>query len=252
MFNAKGNPRFLETIDDLSEFSDRLCECTKSKKRNNRNTISVLGKALVNLAKDSPKHILRVLESRLDVALANGSLNSGSSLGQLNVLFCNFASDSSGHLNRDCTTEFKRLSECLFTQKQNGTKRSNYGINIHKSFLRNHWLSGIEDISNCIAVFDDDGNTNVRCKTRRRIPKDPSRRIKYIYESLLGQRLPKISPLHRVANDLGNVLSMMPWGRQLIEETCYYLSIYQDGVKRINRLSKLQKKNKRATAKYVQ
>ncbi|XP_043664511.1 uncharacterized protein LOC122627466 [Vespula pensylvanica] len=248
--NATENPRFLGTIDDLSEFSDRLCDCTKSKTRNSRNRISILSKALANLAKDSPKHTLRVLGSRLEVALANGSSNSGSSLGQLHVLFCNLVSNSSGRLNRDCITEFKDLSECLFTQKRNSTKRSNNGINNHKDFLRNHWLSGIEDISNCIAVFDDDGNANVKCKTKRRIPKDPTRRIKYVYESLLGQRLSKRSPLHRVASNLGNVLSTMPWGKQLIDETSYYLSIYQDGVKKINRLSKLQKRNEKVAAKY--
>ncbi|XP_035733657.1 uncharacterized protein LOC118446746 [Vespa mandarinia] len=251
VYNAKKNPRFLGTIDDLSEFSDRLWECTKSKTRNNRNTISILSEAFANLAKDSPEHILRVYKSRLDVALANDSLNNnGSSLGQLNVLFCNLISNNSSHLNHKCITEFKRLSECMFTQKHNPTKHSHDRINNHKSFLRNHWLSGIEDISNCIAVFDDDGNANVRCKTRRRIPEDPGHRIKYIYESLLEQKLSRKSPLYRVANDLGNVLSMTPWGRQLIEDTCYYLSIYQDGVKKINRLSKFQNKNKRATAKY--
>ncbi|KAI4490156.1 hypothetical protein M0804_004338 [Polistes exclamans] len=247
---ARENPQFLGTIDVISEFGDRLCECSKSKILKSR-TISILSEALANLAKNSPKHTLKILGSRLDVALKNGSLNGPNSpLGQLHIFFCNITSDNSTHLSHHCIAEFEHLRECLFIRKRNPRMMSNYEIDNHKNFLKNRWLSGIQNLSNCIVEYDDDGSANVKCKMNERIFINPNRRIKYIYESILGQKLTKRSPLYRVANDLGNVLSKTPWGRQLIDETYYYLSIYQDGVKKVNKLSKFPSNNKIAAAKY--
>ncbi|KAK2586215.1 hypothetical protein KPH14_001473 [Odynerus spinipes] len=248
--DKKKNPRFLGTIDDFSEFCAQLYECSRSKIQRSP-MIHIFAQALANMARESPKHTLRDLGSRLDDALANGSSN-GSPIGHLHIFFCNLASNNTGHSDYACVEEFERFRECLSIPKYSLTKMSKSELDNRKNFWRNRWLSGIGDLSNCVAEYDEDGNANVKCKTSRRMPKNPARRIKYIYESLLGQKLSRRSPLHRAANDLGNVISMTPWGRQLTEEMYHYLSIYQDGVKKMNRLSRLQKKDKNSTAKYKQ
>lgn len=207
-----------------------------------------MDRALANLAKDSPDNTVKSFKSRLDRAFVRSVPSNGTTSEQLYILLCHSLVERASHYS-DCIKELRRFVTCMSSSRD---QDSNETITHHR-FVK-PWLTVIEYLSGCKINIDEDGNANIRCKFYRRLPKTTTQQVKYIYEKILDQRISRRSSLHRVANELGNVLSRSRWGRQLTYDVCQYFAIYQEGRRKLNTLSKRSRsvaKDKRAAMRLM-
>ncbi|XP_071625536.1 uncharacterized protein [Temnothorax longispinosus] len=238
--------KFFSTINDAASFSKKLFKCLLPVTDKRKLTSSFnLDRALANLAKDSPDNTVKSFKSRLDREFVRSVPSNGTTSEQLYMLLCHSLVERTSHYS-DCIKELRRFTTCTSSSRdQNKTI-------VHHRFLVKPWLTVIERLSECKINIDKDGNANIRCKfaANRRLPKTTTQQVKYIYEKILDQRIPRRSSLYRVANELGNVLSRSIWGSQLTYDICQYFMIYQEGYRRLNTLSKSATKDKRAAMRY--
>jgi len=236
---------FFSTINDATSFSKKLFKCLLPV-TDRRNTISSfnLDRALTNLAKDSPDNTVKLFKSRLDRAFIRSAPINGTS-EQLYMLLCHSLVERTSHYS-DCIKELQRFVTCVSSKEQDSNE-----VITHHRFFAKPWLTVIEHLSGCKINIDEDGKANIHCEYYRKLPKTTTRQVKYIYEKILDQRISRQSPLHRVANELGNVLSRSRWGKQLTYDVCQYFAIYQEGHMKLNTLSKSAAKNKRAAIRLI-
>lgn len=204
-----------------------------------------MDRTLANLAKDSPDNTVKSMKSHLDRAFVRSAPSNGTTSEQLYMLLCHSLVERASHYS-DCIKELRRFVTCMSSSKD---EDSNKAITHHR-FVK-PWLIVIEHLSGCKINIDEDSNANIHCKFYQRLPKTTTLQVKYIYEKILDQQIPRRSSLHRVANELGNVLSRSRWGRQLTYDVCQYFAIYQEGRRRLNTLSKSAAKDKRAAMRLM-
>ncbi|XP_011687731.1 PREDICTED: uncharacterized protein LOC105449944 [Wasmannia auropunctata] len=241
--------KFFSTINDAASFSEKLFQCllsvTDRKNRKNQTSSFNLNQILAILAKDSPDNTVKSFKSRVDRAFVRSASSNGTTSEQLYMLLCHSLVERASHYG-DCIKELQRFVTCV---SSSGDQGSNEAVAHHRFFVK-PWLAVIENLSGCKIYVDEDGNASIRCDFHRTLPRTTARQVKYIYEQILDQRIPKRSPLHRIANELGNVLSRSRWGRQFTYDVCQYFAIYQEGHRRLNTLSKSAAKDKRAALRY--
>lgn len=202
-----------------------------------------LDRALVNLAKDSPDNAVKSFKSSLDRVFVHSVPSNGTINEQLCMLLCHSFVERTSHYS-DCIKELRRFVTCVSSSRDQDSNEA------HHRFLVKPWLTVIEHLSGC-KINIEDGSASIHCKSYRRIPTTTTQQVKYIYEKILDQRISRRSSLHRVANELGNVLSRSRWGRQLAYDVCQYFAIYQEGHRRLNVLSKSASKDKRAAMRLM-
>ncbi|XP_071570250.1 uncharacterized protein [Temnothorax nylanderi] len=240
--------KFFSTINDAASYSKKLFKCLLPVTDKRKLTSSFnLDQALANLAKDSPDNTVKSFKSRLDREFVRSVPSNGTTSEQLYMLLCHSLVERASHYS-DCIKELRRFTTCMSSSRD---QDSNKTI-VHHRFLVKPWLTVIERLSGCKINIDKNGDANIHCKfaANRRLPKTTTQQVKYIYEKILDQRIPRRSPLYRVANELGNVLSRSIWGSQLTYDICQYFMIYQEGYSRLNTLSKSATKDKRAAMRY--
>nr|XP_012219425.1 PREDICTED: uncharacterized protein LOC105670470 isoform X2 [Linepithema humile] len=226
--------KFLNTINKAARFNEELFNCLLSVE--NRKSLQSFDfiRIFANLTKDSPNKTVKSFKSGLNRAFSYSIPDNGTNDEQLYALFCHSLVERASHYG-DCIKELQRLAVCISLS----TRDSHVGI-IHYTFPP--WLSNIGDLSDC--KVDVSNNTvNINCNWK--FPRTTVQQMKYIYEKILNRRIFKRSSLHRVANDLGNVLSKSTWGRQLTYDVCQCFAIYEEGRRRLNALSKNAAKNKK-------
>lgn len=232
-------------MNDAASFCEKLFKCLLpvTNRRNPPSSFN-LDRALANLAKDLPDNTVKSFKSNLDRAFVRSAPSNGTTNEQLYMLLCHSLVERTSHYG-DCIKELRRFMTCVSSSRD---QDSNEAIAHHK-FLAKPWLTVIEHLSGCKINIDDDDNASIRCKFNRRLPETTTRQVKYIYERILDQRISRRSSLHRVANELGNVLSRSRWGRQFIYDVCQYFAIYQEGHRKLNTLSKSAAKDKRVVTR---
>ncbi|XP_011878682.1 PREDICTED: uncharacterized protein LOC105567985 isoform X2 [Vollenhovia emeryi] len=234
--------KFFNTINDAASSSKKLFECLIPVTNKWKSTSSFnLNRALTNSAKDSPDNAVKLFKSNLNRAFVHSEPSNGTTSEQLYMLLCHSIVERASHYS-DCIKELQRFVTCMSSSRDQDSHEG------HHRFLVKPWLSVIELLSGCKVNINEDDS--IRCKFSRRLPKTTTQQVKYIYEKILEQRIPKRSSLYRVANELGNVLSGSRWGRQLTYDICQYFAIYQEGNRRLNTLLKSAAKDKRAAMRY--
>ncbi|XP_070154960.1 uncharacterized protein [Polyergus mexicanus] len=236
--------KFLSIINDPARFNEKLFKCLLSTKNRRNLTFFYLDQTLVNLIKDSPDSNVKTFKFNLEPTFSYFTPNNGTSNEKLNALLCHSLVKRTDNYD-DCIKELRRLVACVSLPRQNSRE-----IITHRTPFAKPWLTAIEDLSDCKIYINEDDSAIVRCNFDQKLPKTTTRRVKYIYEKILDRRISKRSPLRRVANELGNVLSRSRWGRQFIYDVCQYFTIYQDGRRKLNTLSKNYAKDKQTTIRY--
>lgn len=188
---------------------------------------------------------MRSFKSSLDRAFVRSVTSNGTN-ERLYMMLCHSLIERASQYN-DCMKELRRFVTCLSSSRN---QSPNEAV-AHHRFLAKPWLIVIQHLSGCEINVDDEGNASIHCNFYRRLPKTTTERVKYIFEKILDQRIPRRSSLYRVANELGNALSRSTWGEQLTYDVCQYLAIYQEGHRRLNILSKSDAKDKRATMRLM-
>lgn len=237
--------KFLSIINDASRFNEKLFKCLLSVKDRRNLTFFYLDRTLVNLIKDSPDSNVKIFKFNLKPTFSYSTSNNGTASEQLYALLCHSLIERASHYD-DCIKEVRCLVACVSSPKQNSRE-----IIAHHTLLAKPWLTAIEALSDCKIYIDEDDSASVRCNFDRRLPKTTTQRVKYIYEKILNRRISKRSSLHRVAKELGNVLSRSRWGRQFIHDVCQYFMIYQEGRRRLNTLSNNYTKDKKTAIRLM-
>ncbi|XP_018374688.1 PREDICTED: uncharacterized protein LOC108768665 [Trachymyrmex cornetzi] len=237
--------KFFSTINDATSFSEKLFKCLLpvTNRRNPTSSFN-LDRALVNLAKDSPDNTVKLFKFRLDQAFIRSAPSNDASSEQLYMLqlLCHSLVERVSHYSV-CIKELRHFVTCVSLSRD----QDSYEAIDHHRFLTKPWLTIIENLSGCKINVD---NASINCQFYRRLPKSTTQQVKYIYEKILDQRIPKRSPFYLIANKLGNILSRSEWGRQLTYDVCKYFAIYQEGHRKLNTLSKNAAKDKRVAMRY--
>ncbi|XP_018313595.1 uncharacterized protein [Mycetomoellerius zeteki] len=235
--------KFFSTINDAASFSEKLFECLLpvTNRRNPTSSFN-LDRALVNLAKDSPDNTVKLFKFRLDQAFIRSAPSNGTTSEQLHMLLCHSLVEKISYYSV-CIKELRRFMTCMSSSRD----QDSYEAIGHHRFLIKPWLTVIENLSGCKINI---GNASINCQFYRRLPKSTTQQVKYIYEKILDQRISRRSPLYRIANKLGNILSRNEWGRQLTYDVCQYFAIFQEGHRKLNTLSKNAAKDKRVAMRY--
>lgn len=237
--------KFLSIINDPAKFNEKLFKCLLSAKDRRNHTFFYLDQILVNLIKDSPDNNVKTFKFNLEPTFSYFTPNNGTANEKLNALLCHSLVKRANNYD-DCIKELRRLVACVSLPRQNSRE-----IIIHRTLFAKPWLTAIEALSDCKIYINEDDSAIVRCNFDQKLPKTTTRRVKYIYEKILDRRISKRSPLRRVANELGNVLSRSRWGRQFIYDVCQYFTIYQDGRRKLNTLSKNYAKDKQTAIRLI-
>lgn len=192
-----------------------------------------------NLTIDSPNITVKSFESSLNQAFSYSIPNNGTNDKQLYVLLCYSLVERASHYG-DCIKELRRLAACMSlpSQDSNGVITNTLPS----------WLTDTGYLSGCQI---DVANNNININCNRKLPRTTVQQVKYIYENILNRRISERSSLHRVANELGNVLSKSTWGRQLTYDVCQCFVIYEEGRKKLNALSKNVTKNKKVVIRLI-
>lgn len=215
--------------------------------KNGRNlTFFYLNQTFVNLIKDSPDSNVKIFKlNDLKPTFSYSALNNDTANEKLNMLLCHSLIKKANNYD-DCMKEMRRLVDCVSSPRQNSRE-----ILAHRTLFPKPWLTAIETLSDCKIYINKDNSVIIRCNFDQKFPQTTIRRVKYIYEKILDRRISKRSPLRRVANELGNVLSRSRWGKQFIYDVCQYFTIFQEGRRRLNTLSKNYAKDKQTAIRLI-
>ncbi|KYM99076.1 hypothetical protein ALC62_10190 [Cyphomyrmex costatus] len=235
--------KFFTTINDASSFSEKLFKCLLPVTNRRNPTSFNLDRTLVNLAKDSPDNTVKSFKFRLDQAFIRSAPSNGTTSEQLYMLLCHSLVERASHYGI-CIKELRHFVTCVSSSSRD--QHSYEAIGYHRFFIK-PWLTVIENLSGCKI---DIGNASINCQFYRRLPKTTMQQVKYIYEKILDERIPRRSPLYRIANKLGNILSRSEWGRQLTYDVYQYFAIYQEGHRKLYTLSKNAARDKRVAVRY--
>lgn len=229
--------KFLSTVNEAAKFNENLFSCLLTV-RNRKSSVSFdLIQIFANLTKDSLSSIAKSFKSSSNRAFSHSIPDNGTNGEQLYVLLCHSLVVRASQYG-DCIKELRRLATCISLSKQN----TNGVITRTPS-----WLIDIENLSGC-KIVTTNNTVNINCD--RKLPRTTVQQVKYIYEKTLNRQISKRSPLHRVANELGNVLSRNTWGKQLTYNVCQCFVIYEEGRRRLNALSKNAARNKKTAIRY--
>ncbi|XP_076681985.1 uncharacterized protein LOC143376050 isoform X2 [Andrena cerasifolii] len=233
--------QFLGVVYDAADFGERLSQCLvrmagRSKHKRSFN----LNQAVLNLTKYPPNVALKIFRSNISSTPLNTS--SRGARKSWHAFLCLSMIKEEGIRYNDCIRDLQHLDTCLHSLKQRSSQRSNIAAE--------PWTKAIQRLSDCKIQKDNQGKVLVSCKPDSRTQGNVKQKMRYMFQRILGKQLPKRSPLHRAANDLGDALSKSDWGQKLVHEVCQYFTIYEDGSRKLQRLSALAAKDKRAMARY--
>ncbi|XP_072759287.1 uncharacterized protein [Anoplolepis gracilipes] len=227
--------KFLSIINDAATFNEKLFKCLLAVKDRKNLTFFYLDQTLVNLITGSLDSNVKTFRFNVEPKFSY-TPNNGSE--KLYALLCHSLVKRANHYD-DCIKELRYLVACVSSPRQNSRE-----MITHRTLFAKPWLTAIETLSDCKIYVNEDGSASVRCNFDQKLPRTTTRRVRYIYEKILNHRISKRSPLRHVANELGNVLSRSRWGRQFIYDVCQYFTIYEEGRRRLNTLSKYYTHNK--------
>lgn len=200
-----------------------------------------LNRAVLNLTKYPPNAALKIFRSNIGSTPLNTS--SRGARKSWHAVLCLSMIKEEGIRYNDCIRDLRHLDTCLRSLKQRSGQRSNVAAE--------PWTKAIQRLSDCKIEKDKQGKVQVTCKPSRRTQGNVKQKMRYMFQRILGKRLPKRSPLNRAANDLGDAMSKSDWGRKLVDELCQCFTIYEDGNRKLQRLLALADKDKRAMARLV-
>ncbi|KAL0130121.1 hypothetical protein PUN28_002011 [Cardiocondyla obscurior] len=236
------NFEFFSTVNNAANFNEKLFDCLSPVGVKKKSISSFnLDRALANLAKGTLNNTVKSFKAGLNRTFVRSLSNNGTDDEQLYTLLCHSLAERANYYS-DCIKELRRFATCVSSSRDKDEATA-------YRFLK-PWLTAIKHFTKCKINTDEDGNANVQCKFHRTLPRTTTQRVKYIYEKILDQRIPKLSFLNHVANKLGSVLSKSKWGRQLTYDVFQYFAIYEQGHRRLNTLSKKVIKNKRDITRY--
>ncbi|OAD61609.1 hypothetical protein WN48_00760, partial [Eufriesea mexicana] len=229
--------KFLGVVHEAAEFSDKLTQCLlqMADTRRHESSSFSLNRAILNLVKHSPKITLKTLKSKID-KVSRDTSKTGTWQKPWQIFFCVSMINEDVDYD-DCIRELQQLDTCLISLQQE-PKNEMYNADVKS------WTRAIRHLSDCKIMTDKYGETKVSCESARRIPRKTKRKTKYVLERMLSKRISKGSAFQRAVDDLGNTLSESRWGERFIDELCQYISIYEDGQKKLQRFSKFADKNK--------
>lgn len=189
------------------------------------------------MAKNPPNAALKIFKSNMNSAIDNYSKSQGG-YRSWQTFLCYSIVQEQGIPYNDCVRDLQHLEKCLRSMRQ-GTRRK-----INDPEMK-PWVKAIQRLSDCTIQEDKQGKVQIFCKSSLGMPKDIKQKIKYMFERTLNRKISRKSPLNRAADDLGDILSQTKWGHMFIDELCQYFAIYEDGTKKLRRLSALARKDKR-------
>ena len=233
--------QFLGVVYDAADFGERLSQCLVQMTGKSKHKRSFdLNQAVFNLTKYPPNVALKIFRSNIGSKPLNTS--SRGARKSWHGFLCISMIQEEGIRYNDCIRDMQHLDTCLQSLKQPSSQRSNAAAE--------PWTKAIQRLSDCKIQTDKQGKVQVSCKPGHRTQGDAKQKMRYMFQRILGKQLPKQSPLHRAANDLGDALSKSNWGQKLVDEVCQYFTIYEDGSRKLQRLSALAAKDKKAMARY--
>ncbi|XP_043520297.1 uncharacterized protein LOC122534065 isoform X3 [Frieseomelitta varia] len=236
--------KFLGVVHDIADYSDRLFQCLlemMDTRKHGASSLS-LNRAIFRLAKQSPKATVETLKITARNTSQANLLKNHPRQKSWHVYLCLSMLNEGIDFN-DCVRELQRFDECANSSRQPssaGTRNSDV-----KS-----WTRAIRSLSDCKILVDKYGETMVSCHTDRKIPMRIERKARYVFEKMLGKKISKGSPFYRAAGDLGDTLSKSELGQRFVDELCQYVRIYEDGQRKLKRLSKSVHRDRRAMVKH--
>ncbi|XP_076626100.1 uncharacterized protein LOC143344179 [Colletes latitarsis] len=233
-----GSFQFLGVVYDAADFGDRLSQCLLQLSKGGFRRSFVLNRAILNLTRHPPDVVVRTLRSSAGGALLDDQ--NRRRRGSWRVALCFSIMKTEGIPFEDCMRNVQDLERCLYSMRQQ-SKEDVEG----KS-----WMKAIQRLSDCKIHSDEQGKVMVSCKTSRGTPRTAKQKMKYVFERILDKKIPKRSPLHRAADDLGDTLSGSQLGLKFVDELYQCFGIYDEGLKKLKRLSTAGAKDKTAAARY--
>jgi hypothetical protein len=222
--------RFLGIINDIAELNERFFRCLRLMSHEKKSPSSFdLNEALVNLMAGSPNNTVQLFKFRLDRAFSRSTTNNSASTERLYGLLCHLLTERPDQ-QTDCIEKLRHLIACTLSQVSDIAAA-------HHTFPIKPWLAAIADLSDC-KVYANAGNS-IRCNFKYPLPNTAPQQVRYIYESILGHRIPEHSALHRVADEVGAALASSEWGSRFAHEACQHIAIYDEGRRKLRALSKI-------------
>ena len=236
--------KFLGVVHDIADYSDRLFQCLLEMmdRRKHGSSLS-LSRAIFGLATHSPKAAVETLRITARNTSQPYLLKNHPRQKSWHVFLCLSMSNEGIDFN-DCVRELQRFDECA-----NGSRQPS-SVGTRNPDVKS-WTRAIRSLSDCKILVDRYGETMVSCQTDRKIPTRIERKARYVFEKMLGKKISKGSPFYRAAGDLGDTLSKSELGQRFVDELCQYVGIYEDGQRKLKRLSKSVHRDRRAMAKSV-
>ncbi|KOX81015.1 hypothetical protein WN51_05702, partial [Melipona quadrifasciata] len=236
--------KFLGVVRDIADYSDRLFQCRLETMENARKRGSSLSldRAIFKLMK-TPKATLETLKTAASNTSEPNLLRNHPRRKSWHAFLCLSLKLNEGIDFDDCVRELRRFDECVNSSRQPssaGTRSSDV-----KS-----WTRAIRSLSDCKILVDKYGETKVSCRTDRKTPMQIERKTRHVFEKMLGKKIPKGSPFYRAAGDLGDTLSKSELGQRFVDELCQYIGIYEDGQRKLKRLSKSVHGDRKAMARH--
>ncbi|CAD1471457.1 unnamed protein product [Heterotrigona itama] len=230
--------KFLGVVHDVADYSDRLFQCLLEMMDARKHGSSFsLNRALFGLMQHSPKASFETLKFT-----ARNTTKNHPRQKSWHVFLC-LSMLNEGVSYNDCVRELQRFDECMNSSRQPSSAGA------HNSDVKS-WTRAIRRLSDCKILVDRYRETKVSCQTDRRVPTRIERKARYVLERMLGKKISKGSSFYRAAGELGDTLSRSELGQRFVDELCQYIGIYEDGQRKLKRLSRSAHKDKKAMAKH--
>ncbi|XP_054014523.1 uncharacterized protein LOC128895708 [Hylaeus anthracinus] len=234
--------QFLGVVYDTADFGDRLSQCLMQMTSEGYRRPFNLNQAILEISKNPPGIALQTLKSNLDKALLNDSNRNRRPRRSWRVYLCHAIIKGEGLRLEDCMRELQGLERCLHGLQQRSRGKEKAGE-------RSSWSKAIQRLSDCKVRVDEQGKVLVSCKANRGTARTIKQKMRYVFERILDKKIPRRSPLHRAASDLGESLSGSRLGRRFVDELYQCFGIYDDGLRKLKRLEASKAKDKAAVAR---
>ncbi|XP_031845720.2 uncharacterized protein LOC116432668 [Nomia melanderi] len=233
---------FMGVVYDAADFAERLSRCLLRMSMTKRRKSSIdLNHVVLNITKNTPELAVKIFESSFQNTSPDDIPKNRAHKSWHGYLCVSLIKEREVDYD-DCVRDLQNLDKCLRSLKR---RSESHPRNIEEK----RWLRAIEQLSDCDANTDERGKQKISCRWSNKMPRTVQQKVKFSFEKMFPKRIPKRSPFHRAVRDLSYTLSKKSWGQRFANELCQFCMIYDDGLKKFQKVSAIAARDRSAVAK---
>lgn len=231
-------------VYDAADFAERLSRClVRMSMRKRRKSSIDLNHVVLNITRNTPEVAVKIFESSFQNTSPD-DIPKNRAHKSWHAYLCLSMIKEQEVDYVDCVRDLQNLDKCLRSLKRQSQSHP-------RKIEEKRWLRAIEQLSECDVNTDEKGKQKISCRWNSKMPRTVQQKLKFSFEKIFPRRISKRSPFHRAVRDLSYTLSRKSWGQRFADELYQFCMIYDDGLKKFQKVSVIAAKDRSAAAKLV-